>query len=92
MLTFVDHVIDKQIMASALNETVYANARVIIYGAVERLTRRAIDSGDLRRDTIAVDFLRALLCVLQVTRDAEARESARRLVDLLLRGAAAEGA
>ena len=89
MLTFVDHVIDKQVIASALNETAYAHARVTIHGAVGRLTRRAIESGDVRDDTVAVDLLGALIGALQMGRGAEAHASARRLVDLLLRGATA---
>ena len=87
MLTFVDHVIDKQVLASALNEAAYAHARVTIHGAVGRLTRRAVENGDLRDDTVAVDLLGALIGALQRGRGAEAHASARRLVDLLLRGA-----
>ena len=87
MLTFVDHVIEKHIIASALNEGAYASARVVIHGTVQRLTQRAIENGDLRRDTAAVDLLRALIGVLSMARDAESQDGAKRLVDLMLRGA-----
>ena len=85
--TFVDHIVEKQIIASALSETAYASARTVIFRAVERLTRRAVDSGDLRPDTMAVDLLRALIGVLRDARDVDAQNTARRLVPLLLRGA-----
>ena len=88
MLTFVDHVVEKHIIAAALNEGAYASARVVIFGTMQRLTQRAIENGDLRRDTAAVDLLRALIGVLHTTRDADSQASARRLVDLMLRGAA----
>ena len=89
LLTFVDHVIEKQVVASALGETAYASARVVIGGTLQRLTERAVESGDLRRDIVAFDLLRALVGVLRTPRDVETQRSARRLVDLLLRGAAA---
>ena len=87
MLTFADHVIEKQIIASALNEASYANPRKVIGGTIQRLTQRAIENGDLRRDTVALDLLWAMIGVLSKARDTEWQESTKRLIDLLLRGA-----
>lgn len=87
MMTFVDHVIEKHIIASALNEAAYASASVVIQGTMERLARRAIDNGDLRPDTVPSDLLRAMIGVLHIRAGPDWRESAKRLVDILLRGA-----
>ena len=89
LLTFADHVVEKHLIASALNESAYASARLVIFGTMQRLTQRAIDSGDLRRDTVAVDLLKALIGVLHTARDADSQAGAKRLIDLMLRGAAA---
>ena len=88
MMTFVDHVIEKHIIASALTEAAYANAGVIIQGTIERLARHAMENGDLRPDTVPLDLLRAMIGVLHIRRGSYWRESAKRLVDTLLRGAA----
>lgn len=87
MMTFVDHVIEKHIIASALNEAAYADASVVVQGTMERLARRAIDNGDLRPDTVPLDLLRAMIGVLHIRAGPDWRESAKRLVDILLRGA-----
>ena len=87
MMTFVDHVIDKHIIASALNEAAYAKAGVIIQGTIERLARRAIEHGDLRDDTVPLDLLRAMIGVLHIKLGPDWQQSAKRLVDALLRGA-----
>jgi len=87
MLTFVNHVIEKQIIASALDEAAYADASVIIQGSIQQLARRAIENGDLRNDTVPFDLLTAMIGVLHLGRGPALHESAKRLVDLLLRGA-----
>lgn len=87
MMTFIDHVIEKHIIASALTEADYANAGVIIQGTIERLARRAIESGDLRPDTVPLDLLTAMIGMLHIRRGSDCKESAKRLVDTLLRGA-----
>ena len=61
MLLFVDHIAAKQIIAPALNSVVggpsrlYEGSRGLIHGAMDALVKRAIKSGDIRKD---VDALR----------------------------------
>ncbi|HTV14087.1 MAG TPA: TetR/AcrR family transcriptional regulator [Acidobacteriaceae bacterium] len=92
MLLFVDHIAAKQIIAPALNSVVggasklYESSRSQIIGAMDSLVKRAIRSGDLRRDLDASDLLRALIGVSHVTYGPSWQESARRLVDILIAG------
>jgi AcrR family transcriptional regulator len=65
MLLFVDHIAAKQIIAPALNSVVggasrlYDGSRDQIRGAIDGLVKRAIKSGDIRRDLDPFDLLRA---------------------------------
>jgi len=49
--------------------------------------KRAIKSGDLRKDLEPVDLLRAIVGVANVAASPDWRQSARRLVDILVAGA-----
>jgi AcrR family transcriptional regulator len=95
MLLFVDHIAAKQIIAPALNSVVggasklYQGSRSQVRGAIEMLVKRAIKSGDMRRDFDAFDLLRALIGVAHVDSDPDWKRSARRLVDILIAGAQA---
>lgn len=92
MLLFVDHIAAKQIIAPALNSVVggpmklYESSRDLIQGAIGALVKRAIKSGDIRRDLDAFDLLRALIGVSHVTAGPDWKQSARRLVDILIAG------
>ena len=92
MLLFVDHIAAKQIIAPALNSVVggpsklYEGSRGLIQGAIEALVKRAIKSGDIQRDLDPFDLLRALIGVSHVTVGPDWRQSARRLVDILIKG------
>jgi AcrR family transcriptional regulator len=92
MLLFVDHIAAKQIIAPALNSVVggssklYEGTRGLIQGAIEALVKRAIKSGDIRRDIEPFDLLRALIGVSHVASGAGWEQSARRLVDILITG------
>jgi AcrR family transcriptional regulator len=92
MLLFVDHIAAKQIIAPALNTVVggasklYEGSRSQVQAAVEALVKRAIKSGDIRRDLDAFDLLRALIGVSHVNSGPDWRQSARRLVDILIAG------
>ena len=92
MLLFVDYIAAKQIIASALNtlvggpSKVYEGSRAQIQGAIETLVKRAIKSGDIRRDLDPFDLLRALIGVSNVATGPDWQESARRLVDILIKG------
>jgi AcrR family transcriptional regulator len=92
MLLFVDHIATKQIIAPALNTFVggpsklYEASRAQITGAIHALVKRAIESGDIRRDLDPFDLLRALVGVSNVASSPDWRQSARRLVDILIIG------
>jgi AcrR family transcriptional regulator len=92
MLLFVEHIAAKQIIAPALNSVVggpsklYEGSRGQIKGAIDALVKRAIKSGDIRRDLDPFDLLRALIGVSHVTAGPDWQQSARRLVDILITG------
>ncbi|MGA3132881.1 MAG: TetR/AcrR family transcriptional regulator [Terracidiphilus sp.] len=92
MLLFVDHIAAKQIIAPALNSVgggpakLYEGSHVMIGGAIGALVKRAIKSGDIRRDLDPFDLLRALIGVAHVASGPGWQQSARRLVDILVTG------
>jgi AcrR family transcriptional regulator len=92
MLLFVDHIAAKQIIAPALNTLaggpakLYEGSRGQMQGAIEALVKRAIKSGDVRRDLESFDLLRALIGVAHVASTPDWQQSARRLVDILIAG------
>jgi AcrR family transcriptional regulator len=92
MLLFVDYIATKQIIAPALNTLVGGPSKVFeasyaqIHDAIRALVKRAIKSGDLRRDLDAVDLLRALIGIANVATSPDWQQSARRLVDILITG------
>src|SRR5215831_5194353 len=92
MLLFVDYIATKQIIAPALNtlvggpSKVYAASRSQVQGAIDTLVKRAIKSGDIRRDLDPFDLLRALIGVSNVASSPDWQQSARRLVDILIIG------
>jgi len=92
MLLFVDYIAAKHIIAPALNSMVggptrvFESSRHLIQGAIEALVKRAIKSGDIRKDLDAFDLLRALIGVSYVATTEDWQQSARRLVDILITG------
>jgi len=48
--------------------------------------KRAIKSGDMRKDLDPIDLLRALIGVANVATSPDWQQSARRLVDILIAG------
>ena len=92
MLLFVDYIAAKQIIAPALNTIVggpsklYEGSRSQMQGAIDSLVKRAINSGDIRRDLDPFDLLRALIGVSHVASGPDWQQSARRLVDILITG------
>ena len=92
MLLFVDYIAAKQIIAPALNTLVggpskmYEASRTQITGAINALVKRAIESGNIRRDLDPFDLLRALIGVSNVASTPDWQQSARRLVDILITG------
>jgi AcrR family transcriptional regulator len=92
MLLFVDYIATKQIIAPVLNTFVggpsklYEGSRAQLQGAINGLVKRAIKSGDIRKDLEPFDLLRALIGVSNVASTPDWRQSAKRLVDILITG------
>jgi AcrR family transcriptional regulator len=92
MLLFVDYIAAKQIIAPALNSVVggssmlFEGSRSQIQGAIDCLVKRAIKSGNMRKDLEPFDLLRALIGVSHVASGPDWQQSARRLVDILITG------
>jgi AcrR family transcriptional regulator len=92
LLLFVDTVAAKQIIAPALNalvgdpKKVFEASHTQIWDVVRALVKRAIKSGDIRKDLDPVDLLRALIGVANVASSPDWQQSARRLVDILITG------
>jgi AcrR family transcriptional regulator len=92
MMLFVDYIATKQIIASALNSVIggpsrlYDSSRVQVAGAIDVLVKTAIKSGDIRKDLEPFDLLRALIGVSNMATGSDWQESARRLVDILIKG------
>jgi AcrR family transcriptional regulator len=93
MLLFVDYIATKQIIAPALNTLVGGHSKVFessygqIWEAIRALVKRAIKSGDIRKDLDPIDLLRALIGVANVATSPDWQQSARRLVEILILGA-----
>jgi AcrR family transcriptional regulator len=92
MFLFVDYIATKKIIAPALNSMVGGPSKVFeashtpIWEAIRALVKRAIRSGDIRKDLDPIDLLRALIGVANVASSPDWQQSARRLVDILITG------
>src|SRR5271168_1510599 len=92
LLLFVDAIAAKQLIAPALNallgdpKKVFEASYAKMHQAVRALVKRAIKNGDIREDLDPMDFLRALVGVANVASSPDWRQSARRLVDILIVG------
>ena len=92
MLLFVDYIAAKQIIAPVLNalvgdpKKVFEASHAQIWEAIRALVKRAIKSGDIRKDLDPIDLLRALIGVANVATSPDWQQSARRLVDILIIG------
>ena len=92
LLLFVDYIAAKRLIAPALNalvgdpKKVFESSYARIWEAIRALVKRAIKSGDIRKDLDPIDLLRALIGVANVAASADWQQSARRLVDILITG------
>ena len=92
MLLFVDYIATKKIIAPAWNSMAGGHSKVFeasygqIWDAIRVLVKRAIRSGDIRKDLDPIDLLRALIGVANVANNPDWQQSARRLVDILIIG------
>jgi NaMN:DMB phosphoribosyltransferase len=65
---------------------VFAASHDRIHEALSALVKRAVKSGDVRKDLDPMDLLRALVGVAHVATSPDWQQSARRLVDILITG------
>ena len=92
LLLFVDYIAAKQIIAPALHTLAGGPSKLFeasyaqVWEAVRALVKRAVKSGDIRKDLDAIDLLRALVGVASVATNPERHQNARRLVDILVTG------
>jgi AcrR family transcriptional regulator len=84
LLLFVDAIETKQIIAPVLStligdpKKVFAASHAQIHEALSVLVKRAIKSGDIRKDIDPTDLLRALVGVAHVTTSPDWQQSAKR--------------
>jgi hypothetical protein len=64
----------------------YEGTRPLVQGAIDALVNRAVKSGDLRKDIVPFDLLRALIGVSNVASGPDWQQSAKRLVEILIAG------
>jgi len=64
----------------------YEGSRAQVHGAISALVKRAIKSGDIRKDLVPFDLLRARIGVSNVATSPDWQQSAKRLVDILITG------
>jgi AcrR family transcriptional regulator len=92
MHLFVDYIATKRLIAPSLGaaagrtSTLYATSAELITRAISTLLKRAVASGDVRKDINPPDLLRALVGVSYGNPDAGWEASARRLIDILMDG------
>jgi AcrR family transcriptional regulator len=92
LLLFVDAIETKLIIAPVLNtligdpKKVFAASYAQTHEAIRALVKRAIKSGDLRKDLDPMDLLYALVGVANVATSPDWQQTAKRLVDILIAG------
>jgi AcrR family transcriptional regulator len=92
MTLFVDYIAAKKIIAPVLNtllggaSKVFESSHTQIWDAIRALVKRAIKSGDIRKDLDPIDLLRALIGVSNVATGPDWQQSAKRVVDILITG------
>jgi AcrR family transcriptional regulator len=92
MHLFVNYIATKRLIAPSLGAVVgrtskpHATPGELITQAISTLLKRAVRSGDVRKDIVPSDLLRALIGVSYGNPDADWEASARRLIDILMDG------
>ena len=92
MHLFVDYIVTKRLIAPSLaaaaarSSTLHTSSVELITGAISTLVKRAMASGDVRKDIDPSDLLRAMVGVSYGNPDADWEASARRLIDILMDG------
>ncbi|HEY4710939.1 MAG TPA: TetR/AcrR family transcriptional regulator [Candidatus Acidoferrales bacterium] len=97
LLLFVDAIAAKQLIAPALNtllgdpKKVFEASYAKMHQAIRALVKRGVESGDIRKDLDPVDLLHALVGVANVASSPDWKQSAKRLVDILVAGSRPAG-
>jgi AcrR family transcriptional regulator len=97
MHLFVNYIATKRLIAPSLgavagrSPTLRTTSAELIRVAIATLVKRAIASGDVRKDIDPSDLLRAMVGVSYGNPDAGWQASARRLIDLLMDGLRRKG-
>jgi len=92
MHLFIDYIATKRMIAPSLgpktgpSSALYASSAELIKNALSRLVKRAIESGDVRKDIDPIDLLRGMVGVSYGNTDQGWEASARRLIDILMDG------
>jgi len=92
LLLFVDAIAAKQLIAPALNTLLGDSKKVFeasyakMHQAIRALVKRAVANGEIRSDLDPADLLWALVGVANVASSPDWQQSAKRLVDILIRG------
>jgi AcrR family transcriptional regulator len=92
MHLFIDYIATTRIIAPSLavaaarTPALHTTSSELITGAISTLVKRAIASGDVRKDINPSDLLRAMVGVSYGNPDAGWEASARRLIDILMDG------
>jgi AcrR family transcriptional regulator len=92
MHLFIDYIATKRLIAPSLaaitgrTPSLYTSSVELITGAITTLVKRAVASGEVRKDIDPSDLLRAMVGVSYGNPDAGWEASARRLIDLLMDG------
>ncbi len=92
LLLFVDAIAAKQLIAPALNtllgdpKKVFEASYAKMHQAIRALVKRGVESGDIRKDLDPIDLLHALVGVANVAASPDWKQSAKRLVDILIAG------
>ena len=97
MHLFIDYIATKRLIAPSLGAAagrtspLYATSAELITRAITTLVKRAVASGEVRKDIDPSDLLRAMVGVSYGNPDAGWQASARRLIDILMDGLRRKG-
>ncbi|MGD0963248.1 MAG: TetR/AcrR family transcriptional regulator [Candidatus Acidiferrales bacterium] len=92
LLLLVDAIAAKQLIAPALNtllgdpKKVFEASYAKMHQAIRALVKRGVETGDIRKDLDPIDLLHALVGVANVAASPDWKQSAKRLVDILIAG------
>jgi hypothetical protein len=92
MHLFVDYIATKRLIVPSLgpstgrSSALHATSAELITGALSTLVKRAVASGDVRKNVDPSDLLRAMIGMTYQNPDAGWEASARRVIDLLMDG------